>query len=85
MFEGINDNNSRVKRKAMFIGISRKMCHSGFCIMRHRSPKFFFCNFFVRNSFDNVRSGDKHIRGIFDHHVKICNGRRINRAAGTGS
>ena len=47
--------------------------------------QFFGCDMLIRHGFHNVRSGDKHIRAVFDHEDKVSHRRRINRATRRGA
>src|ERR1700735_2789978 len=50
-------------------------------VMRHRAAELLLGNFLVRDGFDDVRTGDEHVRSIARHENKIGDSRRINRAA----
>ena len=58
------------------------MGDTGYGIMSHSAAQLFGGYFLRRHRFDDLRSGNKHLAGIFDHIDKVSQGRRINRAAG---
>src|SRR5580765_894586 len=67
----------------MFVRIGREVSYAGFNVMSHRTAKFVLCNILMRNGFDHIRPCYEHIRRVLDHDVKVCDRRRIDRAAGT--
>src|SRR5262245_17179847 len=46
--------------------------------MYHRPTELIEANVFVSHGLDHIRSGDKHITRIFDHHNEIGQGGRID-------
>ena len=48
-----------------------------------RAAEVFHRDVLAQNRLDDVRSGDKHLRDIFNHEYEVGQRRRINRAAGT--
>jgi len=61
------------------------MRNARFYGMRTGSAKFFGCYRFVGHGFHYIRTGDKHITGVFNHQRKIGHCRRINGTTGTRS
>ena len=57
------------------------MGNAAFFVVGHGAAKLLFGHFLVRYGFDNVRTGDKHVRRVAGHKNKIGDGRGINRAA----
>src|SRR6185436_15112544 len=61
------------------------MRHTRNAIVRDRSTQLFFCYVFVCNSLDDIRTGNKHVRGVFYHYIEISNGRTVNGTSRTWS
>ena len=49
--------------------------------MSHSTTELFSRNFFRRNGFNNGRTGDEHLAGVFNHVNEVCQSRRINGTA----
>ena len=60
-----------------------KMRNARFGSMRLCTAQFLAGNILMRNGFNHVGTGYKHITGVLHHHNKIGNGRRVNRPTGT--
>src|ERR1051325_6376088 len=51
--------------------------------MRHRAAQLFLRDFLMRHGLDYVRTGDEHVRRIFDHDVEVGNRGTVNRSPRT--
>src|SRR5215213_6433911 len=52
-------------------------------VMRNSAAKFFLSDFLMRHRLNHVRSGNEHVRRVFDHDVEVRDRRTVNGAAGT--
>src|SRR5215204_763454 len=59
------------------------MRDAGITVVSYSAAQLLFCYFLVRNSLNNIRSGNEHIRRVFDHDVEISDRRTVNCAAST--
>ena len=57
--------------------------HARDLVVRGRAAKLVFCDFLVRDRFDDIRSSDKHVRAFVDHEDEVGDRRRIHGTAGT--
>ncbi len=61
------------------------MRHPRLRVVAHRAAEFLELNFLAGHGFDHFRSGDEHVRGLFDHEDEVGHRRRVDGAAGAGA
>src|SRR6202046_1824780 len=57
------------------------MSNAAFFVVRHRAAKLLLGHFLVCYGFDDIRTGNEHVRSVASHKNEIGDSRRINRAA----
>ncbi len=50
-------------------------------VVRNSTAEFFLRDFLMRHCLDHVRSGDEHVRRVFDHDVEVSDRGTVNGAA----
>ena len=56
------------------------MRNSGNTVVCNRSTQRLFRHFLVRHGLDHVRSGNEHVRRVFNHDVEVSDGRTVDSA-----
>ncbi len=69
------------QQQRFFLILCGEMRHTGYASVYACAAQFLKCYVFVCDSFDNVRSGNKHMAGILHHDHEVCDGRAVDRAA----
>src|SRR5262245_55707698 len=60
------------------------MRNTACAVVGHCAAEFFFCDFFVSDSLDHVRTSHKHITGFVDHDDEVRDRGRVDGAARAG-
>ena len=61
------------------------MRHAALGVMGHGAPQLLKRDLLAGNRLDNIRTGNEHVTGLFNHKHPVRHGRRIDRATGRGS
>src|SRR5215211_794509 len=61
------------------------MCDTRNTVVSDSSTECFLRDLFMSHCLDHVRTGNEHVRRVFDHDIEIGNGRTVDSPSGTWS
>mmetsp|Transcript_53429 Transcript_53429/g.78040 ORF Transcript_53429/g.78040 Transcript_53429/m.78040 type:complete len:400 (+) Transcript_53429:208-1407(+) len=73
------------RTEPLHIVIKGGMSAAGLRVVGHGPSQLLLSDCFIGDSFHNLRSRHKHVRGILDHECEVCHGRRIDCSTCTGA